>query len=883
MAPGNNNVLIGWKEIAEYLGCSVATAIRRERDRLPVFRYGGQVRAFPDDVDKWLKGLRASDVNSVLKTESVEKVKEAEDVSAVLATLLRADNKEKIAVVRLGKDVAEFERIEIKLKSAEEKYRKLVEEIPEWVWEKNAVNEFIYSSPQVEEIVGYKPEDLTGFTAEEFLIHPDDENECRMAMNRLMERREVIHDLLCRFIHRDGSVRYMETSARPVFDWSGKPVGISGISRDVTERVRLEHEVTETRRYLYNVLQGSMDAIITTDVNGRVVTWNRGAEAIYGYTEDEAVGKNVDTLIDPPGWPRSSRDLYSTIEKKGGWYAEEPVEKRRKDGTILYASVSYSIVYGAEGEPAGVCGITRDITGRLRTEDALRESEAKYRELAELLPQPIFEMDVDGVFTYSNRSGLEIFGYSQDDLGNGTNVLRLFIPEERKRAERNIRKRLTGEEFEDHEYTMLRKDGTTFPALVYSAPIVRDNEPIGIRGIVLDITEQKNAEKELKASRDFLDRILNGIYEQVLVIDRDYKIREVNACFVEQYNSTREEVIGRTCHEITHRNPEPCHDRECLCPLEIVFDKGKSCKVEHVHKDNDGKDLIVEIDAFPLFGPDGEVECMVEIANDVTERKRAEGELREIEDKYIDLFNLLNDGIFIHDLEGNIIDVNKRVVDLFGYTREEILALNISDIHPPEAHKASRKAFEDVLRDGVTDFEIEFRKKNGQVFPAEVSSSLFEIGGKKVVHGIVRDITQRKRIEKALKDSEAMYHSVIETSNDAVISTDGDGRIISWNRAAERTFGYSEDEAIGKMVSLIIPERLNGKIKPGIKRASATQELNATGEIIETVGIRKDGNEIPVEHAVTMQETAGGVTFTAVIRDITERKRGEAALTESGR
>jgi PAS domain S-box-containing protein len=141
----------------------------------------------------------------------------------------------------------------------------------------------------------------------------------------------------------------------------------------------------------------------------------------------------------------------------------------------------------------------------LRSYSALRESEERFRELAELLPQPVFELDREGSFTYSNRCGLQTFGYTQDDLDKGVNAVQLYIPEERERVKQNIRKRLAGEEFKDHEYTGLKKDGSTFPMLVYSIPIIREGKPVGVRGIVLDITERRRMEEELQKAHDQLE------------------------------------------------------------------------------------------------------------------------------------------------------------------------------------------------------------------------------------------------------------------------------------------------------------------------------------------------------------------------------------------
>jgi PAS domain S-box-containing protein len=132
----------------------------------------------------------------------------------------------------------------------------------------------------------------------------------------------------------------------------------------------------------------------------------------------------------------------------------------------------------------------------------------------------------------------------------------------------------------------------------------------------------------------------------------------------------------------------------------------------------------------------------------ITENKCAEEALRESEEKYRNLFHRSKDAIFIHDLDGTIIDANQSALKLFGYTKPEMTAIKISQLHPAETLEKSRRAFETIIQEDVITFEIAFQKKNGDVFPAEVSSSLFEIGGKQVIQGIARDITNRKQAEK---------------------------------------------------------------------------------------------------------------------------------------
>ena len=141
-----------------------------------------------------------------------------------------------------------------------------------------------------------------------------------------------------------------------------------------------------------------------------------------------------------------------------------------------------------------------------------------------------------------------------------------------------------------------------------------------------------------------------------------------------------------------------------------------------------------------------------------------EEELQQSEEKFSNLFQQSNDAIFLHDLEGNIIDVNEKTLKLFGYTKSEMLSTKIPILHPPEMLKASENAFERIAKDGFVNFEIEFKKKDGKTFPADVSSSLFTIGGKKVIQGIVRDITERKQAEQALRQvklEEERYHAML--------------------------------------------------------------------------------------------------------------------------
>jgi len=179
--------------------------------------------------------------------------------------------------------------------------------------------------------------------------------------------------------------------------------------------------------------------------------------------------------------------------------------------------------------------MVRDITKRKQAEEAVRESEQKFRELADLLPQTIFELDMLGNFTFANRQAFESSSYTPEDIARGLNALQLFIPEDRDRVGENMKRRLSGEEFGATEYTELRKDGSTFPVLVYSVPVIREDKSVGLRGIIIDITERKQAEEAVqKHAHDLGKRVkeldcLYGASRLMAELDRpaDKVFREV--------------------------------------------------------------------------------------------------------------------------------------------------------------------------------------------------------------------------------------------------------------------------------------------------------------------------------------------------------------------
>ncbi len=252
----------------------------------------------------------------------------------------------------------------------------------------------------------------------------------------------------------------------------------------------------------------------------------------------------------------------------------------------------------------------------------------------------------------------------------------------------------------------------------------------------------------------------------------------------------------------------------------------------------------------------------------------AQASLRESEEKFRQLFHHSNDAIFIHDLTGKTIDVNQRVLDLFGYTRREALKLNISTFVPTEYMNNTENPYEEIAKKGFLRIEANFRKKNGEIFPGELSASLFQIAGKPVIQGIVRDISVKRRSERALQESEERHRTIINSMSDIVFVYDKENRYVQIYASNENLL-YAKPEAIlGKRVGDVLPGEVANLHASCMNRVKKTGESESIDYYLELDGV---GHWF----SARMSLHEDGVSIVAVARDITERRQAEDARGES--
>ncbi|MDD1669201.1 MAG: PAS domain S-box protein [Methanomicrobiales archaeon] len=343
-----------------------------------------------------------------------------------------------------------------------------------------------------------------------------------------------------------GGARYLRAKLIPILFEDGTQ-GSTVLLMDQTPVRQAENALRESEKKYRELVENANSIILKMDLSGVVTFFNEYAERFFGFTREEILGRNVVGTIVPPT-ESSGRDLQLMISRllsHTDEYQSNENENITKDGRRVWVHWSNRTILDDEGNPIGVLSVGSDITEHRRLDEQLQGSEKRFRDLADLLPQPIFEADASGARLFANRQAFLTFGYKPEELGGRIHVLDMLAPEDRERAQASIGRMLREGRHGREEYTALRKGGGRFPIVNYSAPIHDGDQIVGFRGIAIDLTTQKEVEAELRRERDFIDATLHVLDALVVVLDREGRIVRFNHTCETLTGYSEEEVLGR--------------------------------------------------------------------------------------------------------------------------------------------------------------------------------------------------------------------------------------------------------------------------------------------------------------------------------------------------
>jgi len=390
---------------------------------------------------------------------------------------------------------------------------------------------------------------------------------------------------------------------------------------------------------------------------------------------------------------------------------------------------------------------------RQRTEKRLKESENLLSQITDNMQDMLSLTDENMAFTYASSSHKWILGYEPNEMV-GKPIHQYIHPDDLVAAMKVIQKAAEKRSGEKMEVRVKHADGHYLLLEIRGKALTNENGQI--KGAVFnsrDITERKKAEEKLRFLKEFNERIVDSIGDALLVIDpNDYTIKSVNEIALKQLKLRREDLIGKTCYEITHHSLAPCESPHHVCPVHEMLKTGKAFTVEHAHVDKDNNEIRVEVSAHPVRNQKGNIIQVLHFAKDITERKRNYEKIGF----QARLLNAVGQAIIATDLKGNITYWNHAAEQLYGWTETEVLGRNIVNVTPAET---SKEQAENILKKLIAgeSWSGEFlaERRDGTPFPAIVTDApITNDKGEFIgIIGISTDITEQKWMQEVLGEA----------------------------------------------------------------------------------------------------------------------------------
>jgi two-component system NtrC family sensor kinase len=772
--------------------------------------------------------------------------------------------KGKRAVLGNFMDVTEHKRAEEALRESEEKYKTLTEDAPIGIYFNDFRGTFLYGNKKAEEIIGYKREELQGKNFLKLkLIGP---GEIRKAMKLLALNKLGKATGPDRFVlnKKDGTKSIVEIRTR-IATVGGKKV-ILGMVEDITERMQAEEQLEKSQKFSTSLLESAPNPITVVNLDTSIRYVNPAFEKLTGFTLAEV----ADRKAPYPWWPEEQgKEMAAGLKKtmaRGGKRSERMFQK--KSGKRFWVEMSSAPVM-QNGKPTYLIISWLDVTERKQAEEALRESEEKYRMLVEDAPVGIFNTDLKGKVTYVNKKVIEASGYSWEELvGKNGFRLGLFPNGMLTLLAKRMKDRLLGKPNRTLEMQLKCKDEHWIWVSMESRLLQEQGKPMGLQVIIRDITERKQAEEALQAEKNKLQSVINAMEDGLTIQDKDYNIIYQNEPLRILFGDT----VGGKCYRVYEGSEKLCDG----CPVEKAFKDGKSHLAERRVVLPSGEVTFWENRANPIRDAGGKITSCLEIARNITERKQAEEALAGEATRRRILVEQSRDGIVVLDEKGKVYEANQRFAEMLGYTPKEVRELNVWDWEAEFPRERVAEMIESVGPEGDY-FETRHRRKDGTLYDVEISTNGAVIAGQKLIFCVCRDITKRKQAKEALRESQEKLRKMFESVTDGILVIDLDGIIIEANQRMVEIHGLgSKDELLGRNASEFVAPSDHERIANNMRQALKQGRVSG----VEYTLLRADGTEFPAELSTSVLKSAAGnwAGHITIVRDVTERKAMEEQL-----
>jgi len=651
------------------------------------------------------------------------------------------DNGQKGVSVIL-EDITEKKQADERLQESEQRYRILAENSNDLIFMIGRDDRVEFVNTFAAGTLNKKPEDLIGRVRSELFPEPAASRQKEM-LDRVFETGTPASNESPLPLH--GELHWYDHGLTPVFDRGGNVRSVFGVSRDITKN-RQAHEALmiseEKFRRIFEDGPLGM-SIIGPDMCFTLV--NRRLCEMLGYTKEELLGRSFVEVTHPSCVSTNQENFARLYSGKIPGIHEEKLYLK-KDRTPLWVSGTVTPLRDGHGQVISTISIVEDIEERKKAEAQLVESERRFRDFADLLPQSVWECDSSGNLTFANQSSFTMYRYAPADLERGLSIWQMMSPADRPWILALVKEAMTkpSAQFPSMvEYMALRSDGSTFPIRIYLSPVMREDRIAGMRGIGIDLTKERQAEEALKETGAKFQAIFDSTFQFTALLAPDGTVLEVNRTALAFIGKNREECIGRPFWETGWWQDDPGRVQRLRDAMGRAS-AGLFVRYEETLQGAGWDDLVVDFSLKPVRGPDGIVKLIIAEARDITGRRHTEDLLKASEEKFRRVFEDGPLGMAIVNPDGRFVSVNRRCQEIFGYSEAEMLTKTIDEVTFPEQYSEDAVEMQKIYEGTITQYSTKKRyiRKDGSVILASLTVSPLRDGTGKITStiGLVEEI-----------------------------------------------------------------------------------------------------------------------------------------------
>ncbi len=770
------------------------------------------------------------------------------------------------------------------LKESEEYYRIVADLTYDWEYWIAPDAKFNYISPSCERITGYSPEEF--YLDPNLLVtitHPDDRNKIIDYFSSLQELHDDHGVLDFRIITRDGEERWIGHEYQSVYDSNGYYLGKRGSIRDITERKKAEYKLQNSIRFLNSIIDQSPTSTWISDEKGTLIHLNRACCNLFNITKEEVVGQyNIfsDNLVENQGFLPLVRDVFDkqkVVHFEIIYDTSKLQNVKLIKSTFTILEVTIFPIFDTDGEISNAVVQHTNITDRKLAEKALRTKSDQIQQYLDVAGVMLVVLDRDGTISMINRKGCEILEYSKEEI-LGQNWFQKFLPVESQAEIKEIFDKIMNGNFASTEYyenSVLTKTKKKRIIAFHNTPM---SGPEGIIGVLFsgnDITVQKQMENELRENEEKYRTYIDNSPDGIFIVDATGNYLDANPSACSMVGYSHEELLT-----LSIRDLNPLNSPKNSLLRFVKLKKTGKLKEELLLQKKNGETIPVILNAVELPN-----EKYIAFCTDITEHKQYEQQISEHSHFLSTLMDTLPISIFYKDVEGKYLGCNIQFEEYIGTARSDLIGKTVHEIFPKDLADIYKAADQTVFESRIIqNYETELiffdgTRHNVIFYKAPFINNDGSVGG---LIGTFLDITERKKVENALLESEQFTKEIIYNAKEGIIVYDRNFNYLIWNPFMELLTGITEPEALGKNAFDLFPHLLEQKVDILLKRA-----LN--GEVLQSPDIpyyvpktKKSGwiSGIYSPHFNGIREIIG---IIGIIRDITDSKQFEEALDKANK